>query len=53
VKGRDGKHHWRVYDDAGTMIGEHREGFATEVEARRNAEKFQALIANAPIVGEE
>ena len=53
MRDRDGKHRWRVYNDAGSMIGEHREGFATEDEARRDAEKFQALIAHAPIMGED
>jgi len=53
MKDRDGKYRWRVYNDAGTMIGEHREGFPSEVDARRDAEKFQALIAHAPIMGTE
>jgi len=53
LKDRDGKHRWRVFNDAGTMIGEHRQGFATEAEARRDAERFRKLIAGAPIIGDE
>jgi hypothetical protein len=53
LKDRDGKHRWRVFNDAGTMIGEHRQGFATETEARRDAERFRKLIADAPIIGDE
>jgi len=52
LRDRDGKHRWCVYNDSGTMIGRHRQGFATEAEARRDAEKFRELIAEAPIVGE-
>ena len=53
LRDRDGKYRWRVFNDAGTMIGRHRQGFSTEAEARRDAEKFRELIADAPIIGEE
>ena len=46
----DGRHRWYVYN--GTMVGRHPEGFATEREARLDAELFREQIASAPIVGE-
>ncbi len=52
LKDRDGKYRWCIYNTSGTMIGTHPEGFATEAEARRNAEYFRELIAEAPIMGE-
>jgi hypothetical protein len=51
-KDRDGKHRWYVYNSAGTMVGKHPEGFATELEARRDAEQHREDVAKAPIVGE-
>jgi hypothetical protein len=33
------------------MIGKHPEGFPSESEARRDAERYRDLIAKAPIIG--
>ena len=51
-KDRDGQHRWYVYNAAGTMVGRHPEGFSTELEARRDAERHRADVAKAPIIGE-
>jgi hypothetical protein len=49
---RDGMLRWYVFDANGTMVGRHSEGFATELEARLDAERFREQLAMAPIVGE-
>ena len=49
---RDGRHRWYVFNDNGTMVGRHPEGFATEREARLDAEQLREQIASAPITGE-
>jgi uncharacterized protein YegP (UPF0339 family) len=49
---KDGMHRWYVFNANGTMVGRHAEGFGTEHQARRDAERFRELIAKAPIVGE-
>jgi hypothetical protein len=49
---RDGKHRWSVYNNDGTIVGRHPAGFATEREARLDAEQLREQIASAPIVGE-
>ena len=49
---RDGRHRWYVFNASGTMVGRHPEGFATELEARRDAEQHREQVAKAPIVGE-
>jgi len=41
-----------VFNASGTMVGRHPEGFATELEARRDAEQHREQVAEAPIVGE-
>lgn len=49
---RDGRHRWYVYNAFGTMVGSHAEGFASEAEARLDAERFREQLARAPIIGE-
>ena len=49
---RDGRHRWYVFNGYGTMVGRHPEGFATEREARLDAEQLREQIASAPITGE-
>ena len=49
---RDGRHRWYVFNANGTMVGRHPEGFATEREARLDAEQLREQIASAPITGE-
>ena len=49
---RDSRHRWYVFNDNGTMVGRHPEGFATEREARLDAEQLREQIASAPITGE-
>ena len=49
---RDGRHRWYVYNSDGSIVGRHPEGFATEREARLDAEQLREQIASAPIVGE-
>ena len=41
-----------MFNASGTMVGKHPEGFATELEARRDAEQHREQVAKAPIVGE-
>jgi YD repeat-containing protein len=50
---RDGTHRWYVYNSSGTLVGRHPEGFASEREARLDAEQLQEQIAKAPILGED
>jgi hypothetical protein len=50
---RQGRHRWYVYSASGIMVGRHPEGFSTELEARRDAERFREQVAKAPIIGEE
>jgi hypothetical protein len=51
-KDGDGRHRWHVFNANGTMVGRHPEGFATEREARLDAERLREQLATAPIVGE-
>lgn len=48
---RDGKYRWSLFNSNGTRVGTHPEGFATEREARLDAELLRAQLARAPIVG--
>jgi hypothetical protein len=48
----DGRHGWHVFNASGAMVGRHPEGFATELEARLDAEQHRELVAQAPIIGE-
>ena len=41
-----------MFNANGTMVGRHPEGFATEREARLDAERLREQLATAPIVGE-
>jgi hypothetical protein len=49
---RDGRHRWYVFNAFGTLVGRHPEGFATELEARLDAEQLREQIVKAPIIGE-
>jgi hypothetical protein len=49
---RDGMHRWYLFNANGTLVGRHAEGFATEREARLDAEKTREQIVSAPVVGE-
>jgi hypothetical protein len=49
---RDGRHRWYVFNESGTMVGGHPEGFSTEDEARLDAERHRENLATAPIIGE-
>jgi hypothetical protein len=51
-RGRDGRHRWYLVNPYRTMVGRHPEGFATEREARLDAEQLREEIASAPITGE-
>ena len=51
-KDGDGRHRWYVFNASGTMVGRHPEGFATEREARLDAERLREQLATAPIMGE-
>jgi len=48
---RDGKYRWSVFNTRGTRLGTHPEGFETELDARRDAERHRSLIGKAPIIG--
>ena len=48
---RDGRHRWYVFNPNGTMVGRRPEGFATEREARLDAERLREQVATAPIMG--
>jgi hypothetical protein len=47
----DGKYRWYLFNDRGTMLGKHPDGFPNESEARRDAEQHRDLIAKARIIG--
>ena len=49
---RDGGHRWYAFNANGTMVGTHPDGFATERDARLDAEQLREQLATAPIVGE-
>ena len=49
---RDGRHRWYAFNANGTLVGRHPEGFASELEARRDAEQLREQLAAAPILGE-
>ena len=49
---RDGRHRWYVFNANGTMVGSHPQGFATEPEARLDAERHREQLATAPIISE-
>ena len=41
-----------MFNASGTLVGRHPEGFATEREARLDAERLRAQLATAPIMSE-
>jgi hypothetical protein len=51
-KDLDGRHRWYVFNERGTLMGRHPEGFPTALEARLDAEQHRELVAKAPIIGE-
>ena len=51
-KDRDGRHRWYVFNASGTLVGRHPEGFATQREARLDAERHREQLATAPIISE-
>ena len=41
-----------MFNANGTMVGRHPQGFATEREARLDAERLREQLATAPIISE-